>query len=383
MTGVDANYSLDMEKAGKTWSEGNTPGDLFAILHSAGVDSFRVRLWTGDDGLNGLEYATTIAKRAQAAGSKPYLVIFLSENWSDLVKQPLPAVWKDVDEPAKLAAIETYAERVTKHFIDAGINIELFEIGNEIDFGICGVFEEAWPNRVSVEYMRAKIWPRMIPIINAAQRGVKKAQPNAKFILHLAQWAKADWCTAFWQTMLAGGVQLDYPGLSYFPTSANDEKTRPLAFLHTQVDTIYAALKKPVVICESGYPSAATFPGQFADWNKPVPGFTLDPAGQQKWVADYLASARANEHLAGAFYWSPEWYASDLWSEFALFDSAGKAKPAMKSLAPAVTGPATQPSGAVNEDTKPCIGISSWLRCFVFNCLLGSDLGALGVLAFV
>jgi len=56
------------------------------------------------------------------------------------------------------------------------------------------------------------------------------------------------------------------------------------------------------MICESGYPSAATFTGQFADWNKPIPGYTLDEAGQQKWVADYFALARSSDHLAGAFY---------------------------------------------------------------------------------
>src|SRR4051812_23606335 len=87
-TGVDANYSLEMERAGKTWTSKDTPSDLFSILRSAGADSFRIRLWTGDDGVNGLHYATEIAQRAHKAGLRPYLVIFLSENWSDYVKQP-------------------------------------------------------------------------------------------------------------------------------------------------------------------------------------------------------------------------------------------------------------------------------------------------------
>ena len=342
MTGVDANYSLDMHSRGKAWSADGKADDLFAILHRAGVDTFRVRLWTDDEGMNGLNYATEVAKRAQAAGIKPYLVIFLSENWSDMVKQPVPAIWKDLDYDGKVKAVEAYAERVTKHFADAGVKIDLFEIGNEIDFGICGEFEEEWPKRVSLDYMRAKIWARMAPIILAAENGVKKVRPEAKFILHLARWSEAAYCTAFWQAMLAAGVQMDYAGLSYFPTSAAEPKERSLPFLLTQVDSIYIKLNRPVIICESGYPSEPKFSGQFADWNKPIDGYTLDPAGQAKWLSDYFAAARDDHELAGVFYWSPEWYDSEMWSAFALFDSKGNAKPALRSLEQ--PPPTTRPS---------------------------------------
>jgi len=81
-------------------------GDLFEQLRAAGCDAFRIRLWTGDEEPHGLNYATAVAQRAQRAGLKPYLVIFLSENWSDYVKQPAPKIWKDLGESAKLQAIE-------------------------------------------------------------------------------------------------------------------------------------------------------------------------------------------------------------------------------------------------------------------------------------
>ena len=136
-------------------------------------------------------------------------------------------------------AIEAYAERVAKRFADAGIAINTFEIGNEIDFGICGIFEEAWPNRVSLDYMRVRIWPRMAPIIKPAGAGVLKAKPDAKFVLHLTQWNNPTYCIAFWQHMLTTGVQIDYAGLSYFPTSAADISQRSFDFLRTQIATIH------------------------------------------------------------------------------------------------------------------------------------------------
>ena len=90
MTGVDANYSLDLAERGIRWKVAGRQVDLFQAFRQAGVDSFRVRVWTGAEGPSGKIYAGEVAKRAQAAGLKPYLVFFLSEDWSDYVKQPAP-----------------------------------------------------------------------------------------------------------------------------------------------------------------------------------------------------------------------------------------------------------------------------------------------------
>lgn len=219
-TGVDANYCLEMEKAGATWTTSQQSADVFAILAKAGCNSFRVRLWTGDEGSGGLRAATDIALRAQHAGLNPYLVLFLSDNWADLVKQPVPGIWKDLEFGAKLKAIEEYAARVSRHFADQGVRTSLYEIGNEIDFGICGEFEEEWPKRVSLDYMRQKRWPQMAAVIAAAQRGVRKVNPDAKFMLHLAQWENAEYGIAFWQFMREHGTAVDTLGLTYYPTSS-------------------------------------------------------------------------------------------------------------------------------------------------------------------
>lgn len=347
--GVDMNYALEMERAGKTWTVDGASADVFKTLAAAGCDSFRVRLWVGDDGVNGLAYATETARRAQAAGLKPYLVIFLSDQWSDFVKQPRPAIWKDLDEAALLAAVETYAERVTRHFAEAGLAVDVFAIGNEIDFGICGVFEEAWPKRMSLDYMKGRIWPRMAPIIAAAQNGVRKVRPEAKFILHLTQWENAGYCLAFWRAMRERGVTVDLAGLSYFPTAAATKEHRTLDFLSGQVARIATEMKTPVMICETGFPTQAAFGGQFADWNKPVPGYALDESAQRAWIADLLRMLQTGGHVAGAYYWSPEWAGSEIWGAFALFDPAGKARPGLKGFADARL---PKPAGAIAVPPK-------------------------------
>jgi arabinogalactan endo-1,4-beta-galactosidase len=330
--GVDPNYALDMSSRHRAWRSPSGPADPFSLLAQNGANAARIRLWVGDTGTNQLAYATQTALRAQHAGLKPYLVLFLSDSWSDLVKQPAPAIWQNLPLSQKLAAIEAYAESVTRHFATAGIPLDTFEIGNEIDFGICGIFEEQWPHRGSIDYMRATIWPQMVPILSAAQSGVRKAQPNARFILHLSQWNNPDYCLAFWQYMQSAGVQLDTPGLSYFPTSSDQFDQRPLSYLRAQAAKISATLHKPVLICETAFPATPDFPGQFSTWNHPVDGYPMTDFGQAKWLADFLSLVRSDPNFAGAYYWSPEWYDSDLWSAFALFDSAGNARPALRSF---------------------------------------------------
>src|SRR5262249_7938128 len=209
--------------------------------------------------------------------------------------------WKPLSPEKKLAAVAAYTESVVSHMAKNGVDIDTFEIGNEIDFGICGEFEEEWPRRVSLEFMRTRVWPRMVPILKAAQAGVLKAQPKAKFILHLAQWENVEYCIAFWQAMLAAEGKLDYPGLSYFPSSAKEPAHRSFAFLRAQTEKVVQAMHKRVLICETGYPASASFGGQFAEWNRQAEGYPLSNDGQAKWIADLAAVIRTDRSFAGVF----------------------------------------------------------------------------------
>jgi arabinogalactan endo-1,4-beta-galactosidase len=334
LVGIDSNYGLDMATRHRVWKVQSESVDPCALFAKNGCQSARIRVWVGDDGINRLTYATETARRARQAGLKPYLVIFLSDEWADFVKQPVPAAWKKLTPEKKIAAVAAYTENVASHMAKSGVEIDTFEIGNEIDFGICGEFEEEWPRRVSLDFMRTQVWPRMVPILKAAQAGVLKIEPKAKFILHLSQWNNVEYCIAFWQAMLAAKVQLDYPGLSYFPSSAKEPGQRPFDFLRAQAGKIFEALHKRVLICETGYPAAAHFGGQFAEWNRPAEGYPLSADGQARWIADLAAIVRHDPRFAGLFYWSPEWYDGGLWDAFALFDANGIARPGVWSFKP-------------------------------------------------
>lgn len=87
-----------------------------------------------------------------------------------------------------------------------------------------------------------------------------------------------------------------------------------------------------MLICETGYPAAANFGGQFGDWNFRSDGYPLNDDGQPRWLSDLVAVVRSDPNFAGVFYFSPEWYGGSIWGAFALFDAAGVARLSIRSF---------------------------------------------------
>ena len=330
--GVDANYSLDMELAGTSWAWNSERPDLFAGMAAQGVKEFRVRLWMKEDGAHGKAYATEVVKRARAGGLNPYLVIFLSEDWADMMKQPLPTSLKGLAPEERAAAVKAYSRDIVAHFRASGLTSHFYEIGNEIDYGICGEYPSKGAKKNPAALSR-KLWPNSALLIRAAQAGVLEADPDATFMLHIAHWWDADFCVAFFRFMQEHGVQLDFAGLSYFPSS-NIGGSLEMEQFGATAAKVAAATGRRVVVPETAYPATRDFKGQFSRWKYEVLGYPLTPEGQRQWLADFLAYCDRHPAIDAVYYWSPEWCGEGMWKAFALFDPDGQARPAWSSFAP-------------------------------------------------
>jgi arabinogalactan endo-1,4-beta-galactosidase len=329
--GVDANYSLAMERDGQKWRRSGKEGDLFKGMAACGIEGFRVRLWTKGDGPNGKDYATEVVKRALAAGLDPYLVIFLSEDWADLMKQPAPAPWKDLAIPQRAEAVRKYSREIVAHFRKVGLESHLYEIGNEIDYGICGVYPGKGTKKTPASLSK-KCWPQAAELIRASQAGVLEADPDAKFMLHIAHWWDVKFCVAFFKFMLDHGVRVDYAGLSYFPSS-NIGGSLEMEQFGRVARELSGAIDRPIIVPEVAYPSTRDFTGQFSRWKKETPGYPLSPDGQRRWISDFLDYCASRPEIAAITIWSPEWCGEGMWKAFALFDPQGEAKAAWTAFA--------------------------------------------------
>ncbi len=327
--GIDASFIPQGERQDHGfWVDGQRvdPLELFA---ANGVDSFRLRLFIGEEGDYKLDFATELAHRIQDAGIKPYLVMFLSDDWSDVNKQPIPGIWADLTFVERLEAVHEYAYETARHFQEQGISLDFYEIGNEIDYGICGVFADTTHPR-DIKSLQVDTWPYEAKLIKAAIEGTKEADTEAKILLHIASSWQPVFAPAFFETMRDLGVDYDYIGLSYYPTAFGMTATAQVC---ETLNRLTAEIGKPIIICETAYPAYMPTGGMFEAWRYAIPGYPLTPEGQARWLSDMIQGMKDRGDIIGVYYFSPDfWFSGELWEPFALFDNEGRARPGIGSF---------------------------------------------------
>ncbi len=322
LMGVDANYVAEkIEKGDKWFHEGNEI-DIYEFFGSRKSNSFRTRLWTNTGGKNSLGNATRMAKWAQGNGSIPYLCIFLSDDWAAIDNQPIPKIFEGLSFEERLAEIEEYSKNVTQHFIDEGVNMEFYEIGNEIDFGLCGVYATDKDPRYNLTWLREKIWYNESRIINASIKGIRQIDPTAKIMLHIAISDPA-FATAFYTAMRDYGIPYDIIGLSHHPVAGGDRSNNGFKETVKILSSSGLPGSNQIVIPETSYSSQNNGSIYFIYWNRSITGFPLTPEGQKSWVLYQLEWNHQHPNVAGMNYWSPEFY-DTIWEGFSWFNMTGK-----------------------------------------------------------
>jgi arabinogalactan endo-1,4-beta-galactosidase len=323
--GIDAGYLPRGEEERSQWTVNGSPIGPLSLFAAQGVDALRLRIWVGEKGESHAEYALDLGRRALDKGLDVYPVLFLSPDWADVNKQPAPPEWEELPLPERADAIRRYTKDITSRTLEAGIDPLYYAIGNEIDYGISGVFA-AFEER-SVDNLRRDIWPREAELIKAGIDGVRAAHPRAKIMLHVALSFDPFFSEAFFTAMRDLGVPFDIIGLSYYPTAMGPLSA--MRFCQT-LERLKYTINLPVVVAEFAYPAELPSGGPFGGWRYQVPGYPLTTNGQAEWLADFLDDMRSREEVLGAYYFSPTFYWSgELWGPFALFDSEGEARPAL------------------------------------------------------
>jgi arabinogalactan endo-1,4-beta-galactosidase len=135
----------------------------FAVLHGNGFKWVRIMLyWNDTVGDNNLLYVTNVIRNANNNGLDVAVIIFLSDGQADLGKQSGPSCinlnqitlptyynnssavscknFSDLTITQKEDVIKEYSKNVVNYFKNHGVNVKLYEIGNEVDCGIAGIF---------------------------------------------------------------------------------------------------------------------------------------------------------------------------------------------------------------------------------------------------
>lgn len=308
-----------------------------------------VSQWTSlgwhDEFWSSREFAMEILHEAAQRGLHLNVFFFMSDQAAYGGRQKAPREWQGLSVEATAAAIEDYTFRTVTDFQQNGLHVEIYDIGNEIEYGIAGfALGERIPNSGidvvrDLTWMRANVWDTEARLLQAAIRGIRRADPNAKTVLHIANLNVGNgsaFTRGFFQTMIDDGVDFDYAGFSHpypAPNWTLDQYTTDCWFQRLQelFDSM-AAMKKPVIISEAAYPNASD-----GISGPPMREFPFTPDGQAAWLREMLRFLSGQTNVIGFNYFYPDYSHRDVLSPLelqssGLFVTDTTAEPAMLEL---------------------------------------------------
>ncbi len=313
-------------------------------LKNNAVSKWSALSWQ-DDFWSSVEYSKETLRRAKAEGMRLVVFFYLSDEAAYSGRQKAPPEWQGLSLQAEAAAIEQYVFEAVTDLRNSGLHPEVYEIGNEVDMGVAGfALGERIPAPPGVDvlrdltWMKANVWDPEAVLLQAGIRGVHRADPTAKTMLHAASALGGDgnaFTLAFYRAMIANGVDFDVAGLSlpYASTTSNwnlDRYSTSCWFQRLQeLFDALEAMGKPVMVREAAYPNDPSgIPGAA------MQQFPYTAQGQADWLEAHLQFLSAHPDVIGFNYFYPDYShaianaPADLLSS-GLWVSKSQAEPAM------------------------------------------------------
>ncbi|KAK7527102.1 family 53 glycosyl hydrolase [Phyllosticta citriasiana] len=292
--GHDLSSAGYMETAqGANWiSASGSTSTIEAILGAGGMDSVRLRLWTGNE--YGLDYTLELAQRFSKQGYSIFLDMHFSDTWADPSNQAIPSSWSSSSIDSLASDVRSYVKSTLQSFSDGGVDIAILSLGNEIPSGF--LFPLGQINNDDFSGF-AKLW-------SAARAGVADAvsagvnQPEV--MIHLNN----GWDTATVQWFFEGlfdedtvtTADVDAIGLSFYPFYGTDATLDNLASTLSWLESTYT--DTAVYVAETDWPVSCDGVTLSAD-------YPVSAVGQTQWVQAIVEKLQAVSNGAGIYYWEP------------------------------------------------------------------------------
>ena len=334
LRGGDVSEIPEVEAAGGVYFYQGKPTDPFAIMHDAGWNFVRLRVWNDPKGgWCDKAHTLALAKRAVKAGMKISLDFHYSDWWADPNKQNPPAKWKGLSTDQLADKIYSYTKDVMQAMIDQGTRPFMVQIGNEITFGML------WPNG-KVSGKAPEAWKPLVKLITAGHRALKEVEgsEHIQTMIHLDRGADNKGARLWFDNAIANGLTFDTIGLSYYPVFHGS-----ISAMESNVNDLATRYKKDIYIIETGYPwtiDAHTMSSEHVEGDKTglVPEFPPTPIGQRDYLSRLIKTIQAmpNHRGKGLLYWAPTWISTKQmpspYDNLALFDYHGNALPGVNIL---------------------------------------------------
>lgn len=310
--GVDISSVLAEEESGVVYyNENGQEQDIFQTLAQNGVNYVRVRVWNDPydeagrgygGGNNDTEKAARIGRRAAEYHMKLCVDYHYSDFWADPSKQMCPKAWQGMSIEEKSEALYTFTAESLRQILDAGADVGMVQIGNEINNGIAGETD----------------WTKRRQLLQAGSRAVREVAMERgiqiRIAVHFTDIVDREGTMALAQKLEDKEIDYDVFAVSYYPFwhGTMDNMTETLRL-------VAAAYGKEVMVAENSYPyttvdgdGAANSIGE----EDILPEYAATVQGQADEIRDVCAAVAAvGDPALGVFYWEPAWIPVNVWSE--------------------------------------------------------------------
>ncbi len=318
--GMDASAVRVIENSGAKYYnyEGNEQ-DVYMTLAQSGVNYIRLRVWNDPYDENGNGYgggnndvptAIELGKRASNYGMKVCVDFHYSDFWADPKRQHAPKAWEGMSVDEKCDALYDFTKTSLTEMLDAGVNVGMVQIGNEIN------------NAMSGETSRSAVNELLKSGSQAVREISETYNKDIQIVVHYTKIEMNDQIDDLVAGLSESGVDYDIIGLSYYPFwDGTNENMQTVARL------IQEKHGKKVMIAETSY-CYTTEDGDgcgnsFDGIDDLVDGYPATVQGQASMIRDICAAANEVGAL-GLFYWEGTWIPvgpatadnSPIWEEF-------------------------------------------------------------------
>lgn len=301
--GMDASAVLSIEKSGaKYYGFDGKEQDVFKTLAEGGVNYIRLRVWNDPYDENGNGYgggnndvatAVELGKRATEYGMKVSIDFHYSDFWADPKKQHAPKAWKGMTADEKADALYAFTKDSLKEILDAGVDVGMVQVGNEIN------------NGMSDETDVASVMKLLTAGSKAVRESAQDYNKDIQVAVHYTNITDNDQVDTMAANLKEYDVDYDVFGLSYYPFwDGTNENMQNVA------KNIMDKYGKKVMIAETSYAYTTEdgdgFSNSFDGIEGAVDGYAATVQSQATMIRDICADAN-EAGVIGVFYWEGTW----------------------------------------------------------------------------